>query len=531
MRNPTLLTGRVPALAARVAKELFAAEAPLDATRKLLDASGLFDAAVFVASPSLHAALAPWRGGAPPKKRRAPLKALAYALRMATRPTPLGLFATVAPLRVGEASHLSLSAWSECRLLVTADVGWLQDVQRRLERHPDARLTLPVVANDLVVERANRLWIRHHDRLRRGLDRSDPIALQYDSLSIKSSEVLRIVTRAAEREIALGELVRDLQGRLDMEPPSVVALVDRLLELGLLVFPRPMGGDASERIAEIGGLTATLHALAKLPVPEINCASVIACVRSAMGENREQLPVRIDLIDRFNGSLGKAVLDDVGRLASFLLAGSGARRLEAYRDRFLSRYEGSSRFVPLLELVDPEIGIGIPPDTSYPQADVDTARDEVRGTLVARAFSQSALEVELAEDEAAVLYPDRLTVPWPAHGFEIGFQVIAEDRAVIDEGRYLIRSIHGTNTDGPYKTVHRFSAAFGDAFVRELRAMDDSSEAVLPAELVFAADRKYANLLQVPRDGAAVASRSEALPAGWPASSRATSLSGSKAIA
>ncbi len=39
--------------------------------------------------------------------------------------------------------------------------------------------------------------------------------------------------------------------------------------------------------------------------------------------------------------------------------------MEKFRKRFDERYEGSDRMVPLLELVDPNIGLGVPDALEY----------------------------------------------------------------------------------------------------------------------------------------------------------------------
>ena len=74
---------------------VYAAADPFAAVRALLGATPAADAAIRLASPSLHASLADWRAGRPLKNKRAPLSALAYVLRMATRCTPFGLFAGI----------------------------------------------------------------------------------------------------------------------------------------------------------------------------------------------------------------------------------------------------------------------------------------------------------------------------------------------------------------------------------------------------------------------------------------------------
>lgn len=522
-----LLTARVPALPARVARDLFASTDPLEATRHLLNSTALFDSALLLASPSLDAALSDWRGGAKPKKRRAPLKALSYALRMATRATPFGLFAGVGTIHEGPSTTLRLAMRSRSRVVVAPDITWLHDLCLQLEKDSEARESLPVVANDLVLMRGNRVYVRHPDRIKRGEDPIDPAALQYESISLRWSDVLRAVTEIADEAKPLRDLVAQLTERLQMDKPTVVQLVDRLLKAGFLIFVRPIGRTALVQIAEaastgvagiaqdIIGLETVAQQMQSASVEKLDRSSLARCMAAFSSVHQySRSPIQVDLIDSFEGSLGHQVIADVVELASLMRANAETRLLEGYRDRFLRRYEGDSRRVPLLELVDPEIGIGIPEDTSLPRADVGDSLDQIRLGLLARALRDRTLEVELSVTELESLYPNREQIPPLELGCEIGFQVVSRSIADLNEGRYCIRSVQGTNTDGPFKTIHRFAQAFGDDFVDVLRGTrsDKDIGELLPAELIFTPQSHHANLLQVPFEGAIIASRREGLP-------------------
>src|SRR5580704_2656748 len=90
-----LIVGRAASLPAQVAVALMAAEDPLEAARAFFAASPVARTAVAVASPSLAEEIDRWLEGAPGVHAKTPLRALSYAIRMATRCTPFGLFAGV----------------------------------------------------------------------------------------------------------------------------------------------------------------------------------------------------------------------------------------------------------------------------------------------------------------------------------------------------------------------------------------------------------------------------------------------------
>jgi len=518
------LTARVPTLPARVARALFAAADPLAATRTLLNTMPAFESALYLASPSLSAALEPWRAGGAAKKKRAPLKAMAYALRMSTRSTPFGLFAGAGVFAGDDPMPLRLE---RSVLFSSVDIAWIATLWAQLERNPEICDLLPVVANDLIIVRGERAYIRNPERLRRGADPTDRAALHYESISVRWSPTLARVLNLAGREQSLGELIAAIRDGCALDAGRARDLTLRLLEIGVLIFVRPVGSDALQRLLHIvrDAGTPITRALEEIErrLAELDGTAPEHLTRKRLGQHaaacmtlakQDGSPVQINVVHHFEGSLPGCVLADVAELGSLMLAQARPRELDAYRERFLERYEGDSRKVPLLELVDPEIGLGVPEDWR-PRVVHDTLRDEARFGLIARALRERALEVELTRAERARLLPDPRDAP--PHGCEIGFQIAAHSSEALQACDYLVRPVEGANTDGMYKTSHRFAPGFGARFRERIRdfARSHQSTDPLTAELVFTPhNAHYANLLQVPVSGFAVAGRREYLPPG-----------------
>ena len=526
-----LLTGRVAALPARVAQELYAAADPLAATRELLARSPLFDAALALASPSLHDSLAPWRDGAPAKKKRAPYKALAYALRMATRPTPFGLFAGAGTVEPGMSSPLRLGPEAERRVRAAPDMAWFHALHERLELDPAVARRLPVVANDLTFTRGERLCVLHPDRLVRGFA-DDALAWHYEPFSLRLTPTLRSVVEACADEAPLEALVPRVAQRLGIELEVAIRLVDRLLAAGVLIFTRP-----SPVADPLGELADSLAADPKPPYAELRDArraldelgaGSAAVDRAALARAVEPLralqrtpssPVQLDLVETFEGALPERVVADVLALGALMVANAAPRALDRYRERFVQRFEGAERRVPLLELVDPDAGIGVPDDTSLERADRDRGRDELRLALASRALRDGAAEVVLTRAELDALHPGHATKPAPENGYEIGFQIAASDPEALRDGEYRIRPVFGLSTDGAFKTVSRFAPAFGAPFAERLRALEPEAggDGALDAELVYVPqDRHYANLLRPALRRHVIASKRERLPPDTP---------------
>jgi hypothetical protein len=87
------------------------------------------------------------------------LSVLGYVLRMATRCTPFGLFASVGAVETGARTTLGFGDTGERRLNARPDARWLAEVLGEAQRDPRAIWSAHVVANDLVVQHADALYV------------------------------------------------------------------------------------------------------------------------------------------------------------------------------------------------------------------------------------------------------------------------------------------------------------------------------------------------------------------------------------
>ena len=99
-----LTLARVPAWPAARARELLAAPGWRERLAALLREDPLYRTAILIASRGLRTVVERAVRGEPPDEREA-AKLLAYAVRMATRTTPFGLFASVGPAAFGGAER------------------------------------------------------------------------------------------------------------------------------------------------------------------------------------------------------------------------------------------------------------------------------------------------------------------------------------------------------------------------------------------------------------------------------------------
>ncbi|MGH3753902.1 MAG: lantibiotic dehydratase [Pseudonocardiaceae bacterium] len=116
--------------------------------------------AIAMASPALADRVEAVCAGLRPEAgqvRRMVMSVARYLVRMRGRATPFGAFAGVAPLRFG--AQVSVRWTDGHRARTRADAVWLAGVIARLESYPGLRQRLPVMVNDLVVVRGERLVV------------------------------------------------------------------------------------------------------------------------------------------------------------------------------------------------------------------------------------------------------------------------------------------------------------------------------------------------------------------------------------
>ena len=146
----------------------------------------------------------------PRRVRRVVESVIRYLLRMTSRATPFGLFAGVAPLRIGSRAGVRWGA--RHRVVTRPEAAWLAEVITQLEARPDALRRLPVVANNLGFVRGDRLVVpcQQHPGVPGGVRPTD--------VSVRHTRAVQAVIQAARAPITIGELIGKLAAELPGRP-------------------------------------------------------------------------------------------------------------------------------------------------------------------------------------------------------------------------------------------------------------------------------------------------------------------------
>ncbi|MFF1816539.1 lantibiotic dehydratase [Kribbella sp. NPDC058245] len=419
-----------------------------------------------------------------------------YLIRMSTRPTPYGTFAGVGVAQWGETTDLALTA-EPAQIRTRPDMGWLIELIAELEQKPDVRAGLRWFANPAASLHADRLFLSERAVL------TDP-AEAGRAVNLRATPVVRAVLEAARTPVPYNDLVDALaangaprvkvEGLLqqlweqtvlltDLRPPVTIPdparyVADRLASVPAARAEATALTELLDDIAEWDGLDVD-HAAAEYPK--------LAAKAKALRETATQF--QTDMALPLTGRVTHEVAVESARLAELLArlspSAAGTSFLDGYRALFEDRY-GRDREVPLLELLDPDRGLGAPqqPERREP-TDEQKLRNRTLVDLALDALQDGRTAVEL--DDATL---DKLTVGsrQAPDSLDLSVFVVAGSAAALDAGDF--RLLVGPNVGGGAagRVLGRFADLVGDEPLRAAAAAEaEVNPDVLHAEVSYLA--------------------------------------------
>jgi class I lanthipeptide synthase len=491
-----LTLGRVTAWPAQRAHDLLGAPDWRERIAAMLRDDEVFRTAILIASAGLRPVVERALRGEPLDERAA-VRLLAYAVRMATRTTPFGIFASVGTVSFG-AHETRVDDVRERVSRANVDHEWLIGAVDAL-----AERTLQD-GGDVVVTTATAL--RREGPRFALLDERKVFATgkgtQYRSVTIAATPPVSRALELARGGCSVDALSHSLAETFAVDAERARALLRKLVDARFLIpaaRPAPLD-DAAERLASFARTQPSLAPLvdalrgatgAQSGVP--NLAALEATVErlKPLGPREVVQPVFFDFTHA-PLALPENVRDDVVRLADVLVRCGTREHLDAFRKRFYERYESGERLVPLLELAGPH-GIGIPLKTEFDASTPSNAPPPARkfrlAALVGAALAKGAREIALSDDDWAAIRPERPAALPPS--LEVGFYVLAPSFDAVVAGEYRIVSSPMTASYGAGKTTGRFAKYQAAAFVDRLRQVvaAEAPAGALTAEPVFVPER------------------------------------------
>lgn len=467
--------------------------------------------AIRIASPALEQAIDHWRVDPSSKEgRKAERALLRYVLRMCARATPFGLFAACSTGRIGPVTSLRLEGDDACRRSTRLDMGYLGALCEGLGRETTIRRGQAYTANTTLHFGGGRV---------RATRRGAGTPPTYARVSAGSIAALFEVLEGArqpggERADRLVERLRASDPRIGEE--AAWGLVEEMIDAQLLaprLAPLVTGsdslGDLIETLSGIDGGRGLAERLERAG-QELSRIDQAGPGRDpseyrVVVEALRPLPATIDPARLFHvdlarssgeATLGDEVLREARRGLGILhrLFGPDHRdALEPFRRAFARRYDRQE--VPLLEALDPELGLGFPAATTQepPRSPLGTW---IVGRLQ-RAVAGGEDEIEIEEPEL-----DAVVGPGPPLPGAIGLllTIAASSDEAIGRGEF---DLHLRRVEGPsgVNLVGRF-AHLDPSIESLLRQHIAAEEALQPgaihAEVVHLPDDRTGNILLRP---------------------------------
>lgn len=503
------LVGRSPLLPIAVAKNILDADDPFSLAIDLFCGNVDARVALFLAAPDFYNELIRASASGAGPSRKAAIRAALYLLRMSSRPTPYGMFATVGEIVPSDSTDLSLSSTVIRRTL--PDMAWIDDIVKRCEEDPSLRLKLRAFEADGVVESDDRVYIgdtRHPED-------AETEHSGRASASVKRLPVVAQVLRSLRDGAKLSDIADVVVRDFDADLQDAEKLIDDLWLAGTMfteLRPSPFE-DPNKHLAEhlpdsSAELKGQLRDVSALIESADHSAGSVSKYRRALKAMREVAPKHAAFYTiagrSYEGTICQNVLNDAASLASILSYSTFRQSLKEYRLAFLERYGFYERRVPLLELVNPDIGLGPPPspETSGDRGlreDVAQRRLALAATCLARGEHEMDL-ADLTQSEFEAILGEAPQRDELHSSIEMSFYVCARSSDDIDAGRYTI--VHGgiSGTGGGARTVGRFLPALGeDAAARaQSRSLEEEDNDDLVAELVYMPRGRGANVVLRP---------------------------------
>lgn len=492
--------------------------------------------AVFLASPALVEAAGNWRADPDSRKgKRAESSLVRYLQRMACRPTPFGLFSgcslgTVDVVTDG-ATRLRLASRSGYQRHTRLDMDYLFALCEDLGRDPALRRELQYHPNSSLYRAGGHL--RYAEARLAGKMRSY-LLVGLDPTPYLEATLALAAGRAKPAELAAALVAADPDGEVTLEEAE--EYVQQLIDTQVLVSDLTPGVTGPEAIHGLEAQLATLPsgkaAAAALTGARETLAALDADGLGApagsyrgVAEALRELPTSVELSRLFqvdlvkpaaDAHLGAAVVEELQRGLSLLHRLFGRTRqetLERFRQDFTERY-GDGRWVPLVEALDDETGIGYDRGAlaeSSPLLDgLYLNRPSAAGSIAwgpLQAWQLRKLEAALARGEQEIELTDKdaeLLAVRESHPLPDALQVMAVLAATSEEdaaeGRFQLLW-KGSGGPSGARILGRFCHADSELESR-LREHLAAEEAARPdaifAEIVHLPQGRIGNILSRP---------------------------------
>ncbi|AKG35632.1 lantibiotic dehydratase [Paenibacillus durus] len=507
---------RMPLLPLNSFREIQGGDYYIESLRELLDNSYVKEA-IAVASPRLYEALPHLVNRSDERKtKQVASSVLKYLSRMSTRPTPFGLFAGVTAGHLAEKTDVRLNPPEYYTKRTRPDMEWLLFVVHRLEERLDVVRQLRVTRNHAVQCTGSRIEFLYPTLTGQAQNVENS---QDDKISVRATPPAMTALEFAAQPILFADLVHKLtslyQEGQEAAEQVITNFVWTLFSKEFLIselrppltVPSPLEY-LLERLEPLEGVDEEKRMLTQVQslIRQYDDCSLgegleiyqeMTEYMKQYGETKSA--VQVDLaLSRQNIELHESIGEEAAKVGEILWllseSEAGFAHIKEYHDRFLEKY-GDCCDVPILELLNEETGLGVPPvyltpqmtsheeKTTKPRKALERQRlimEKVAGALLHR-----QMELELTDELIDQLIDRDKDVNEAPESIEIYMEVLASSPEALDRGDYLL--VVGPNPGSleAGATFGRFLDMFDEEIHESIKDIQNRQQQYQP-ETIFA---------------------------------------------
>jgi thiopeptide-type bacteriocin biosynthesis protein len=315
--------------------------------------------------------------------------------------------------------------------------------------------------------------------------------ISYDELH---SQLCKTTASATPERVdkLLSELWEQTFLLTDLRPPLTTSSPAQYVAERLVTIPE--AGEAATRLNEL--LTASSEWDQLIDEDGAAAFGKLTATGREPSVVSQQPPVQVDTAMSVQGEVGNIIAAEAARAAELLLrltpAPNGPSAIASFRQAFVDRY-GRDREVPLLELLDPDRGLG--PLQNYEHAKIATdpaktaQRSQALLELACTALHGRQRVVALEERDLSRLETWSLSLESAPLSLDINVMVGASSAQAIDKGDFLLVIGPNVGAQAAGRNLARFAdllAPEGPAMLKQIAAAEQAlASDCLCAELVY----------------------------------------------
>jgi len=438
-----------------------------------------------------------------------------YLIRATTRPTPFGAFAGVAVGLLGQTAELRLDSPSAGHVVARLDYAVVLRLVHDLERDSAFRPYLQVFANPALFRWGDRVYLDYRDSYGQGKS-SDPI-------SVRATPPLQQVLARTQTPQSYDALLDRLcETYPDKNRERLDSFLNSLMDQSILLSTlRPPQSDPDPLSHLSRALPPAYEGPLRFQVDELK-AGLDRYNRTPLGQG---LTVLKDLCSRVQeigttpptqlqvdaklamkgAAIPKSMAEEISRAVLALMRiwpfSKTSAALREYAHEFGERY-GSRQEIPLLAVLNNEIGLGSPPRYlnpppgrvwTYPPPEESKQHKEWLSQLLGETLQAGCQEILLDETMIRHFEFDPAGLP---PSLDVFVSLAARDAEAMNRGEYLaVLGAAGASSPAG-RALGRFAyldAAFRDYLEKMAAQEADQNPDVVFADLIYTHPRGHSN--------------------------------------